>query len=61
MMHLCQYQDQLLQYNPQVLPSGLQRDTIQLSKGDLNQIPQVTLQGCSTRTWDLQKACLGTT
>ncbi len=61
MMHPCQYQDQLLQYNPQIQPSGLQRDTIQLSKGDQHQILQVTLQGCSTRTWDLQKACLGTT
>lgn len=61
MMHLCQYEDQQLQYNPQVLLSGLQRDTMQLTKGDLNQILQVTVQGCSTKTWDLQKACLGTT
>ena len=30
LMHPCQYHNQLLQCNPQILPSGLQHDTTQL-------------------------------
>jgi predicted Zn-dependent protease len=44
-----------------VLLSGLQHDTKPLSQGDLQQTLKVTSQGCSTRTWDLQTACLDTT